>query len=247
MKPIVIIPARYGSTRFPGKPLVKIKGKTMIQRVYEQAKQVINDVWVATDDLRIESAVAKFGGKCVMTSSLHVSGTDRIAEAYNTIENNQQFSVVVNIQGDEPFIDPSQIQQLVDLCSDPKAEIATLIKKITSVDDLFNPNKPKVIRDLFNNAIYFSRSPIPFFRDLEKTQWHEHHSYYKHIGVYAYKSNILKEVTNLIPTQLEQAENLEQLRWIENNYTIKTGITEYENLSVDTEDDLNEILQKMQL
>ncbi len=245
MKPIVIIPARYGSTRFPGKPLVKIKGKTMIQRVYEQAKQVIDDVWVATDDLRIESAVAKFGGQSVMTSSKHVSGTDRIAEAFSLIENNEDFSIVINIQGDEPFIEPSQIEQLYKLCSDPKAQIATLIKKITAVDDLFNPNKPKVIRDVFDNAIYFSRSPIPFFRDLDKVQWHTKHTYYKHIGVYAYKSAILKEITNLIPTKLEKVENLEQLRWIENRYTIKTGITQYENLSVDTEDDLNEILQKM--
>ncbi len=243
MNALVIIPARYGSTRFPGKPLVKIKGKSMIQRVYEQAKKAAEHVWVATDDMRIESAVTKFGGMCVMTSSQHTSGTDRIAEALDLIPDTQQFNVIVNIQGDEPFIEPTQISQLIELCSHSDVQIATLIKKIDSVDDLFNPNKPKVICNKQNNAIYFSRSPIPFMRDVEKSIWHNKHTFYKHIGVYAYKKNVLKEITKLTPTVLEIAENLEQLPWIEHNYTIKTGVTEYENLSVDTQEDLDAILK----
>ena len=243
MKALVIIPARYGSTRFPGKPLVKIKGISMIQRVYEQAKKATEHVWVATDDMRIESAVLKFGGSCVMTSSLHSSGTDRIAEALDSIPNAEQFDVIVNIQGDEPFIEPTQISQLIELCSNHTVQIATLIKKIDSIEDLFNPNKPKVICNNQDNAIYFSRSPIPFMRDVEKSIWHTKHTFFKHIGVYAYKKNVLKEITQLKPSLLEKAENLEQLRWIEHNYVIKTGITEYENLSVDTQEDLDAILK----
>jgi len=243
MKALVIIPARYGSTRFPGKPLVKIKGISMIQRVYEQAKKATEHVWVATDDMRIESAVIKFGGSCVMTSSLHSSGTDRIAEALDSIPNAEQFDIIVNIQGDEPFIEPTQIIQLIELCSDPEVQIATLIKKIDSIEDLFNPNKPKVICNNQDNAIYFSRSPIPFMRDVEKSIWHTKHTFFKHIGVYAYKKNVLKEITQLKPSLLEKAENLEQLRWIEHNYIVKTGITEYENLSVDTQEDLDAILK----
>jgi len=245
MKPLVLIPARYGSTRFPGKPLVKIDGKTMIQRVYEQAKKAVDDVWVATDDLRIETAVNKFGGQCIMTSAEHRSGTDRLAEAINHIPNIEEYKIIVNIQGDEPFIEPEEISQLISLFGDASTEIATLVKEITSIEDVFNPNKPKVVRTEDGKALYFSRSPIPHLRDSEKNLWHKKHTFYKHIGVYAYKTDVLRSISKLQPSSLEEAENLEQLRWLENNYTIMTNITEYENLSVDTPEDLEQILKSI--
>lgn len=246
MKAIVIIPARYGSTRFPGKPLVEIDGKPMIQHVYEQAKQATDEVWIATDDLRIEAAVNKFKGKCVMTSSEHRSGTDRLAEAIENIPNGNEFDIVVNIQGDEPFIKPMQITQLISLFEkNQKTQIATLVKEITELEDVFNTNKPKVVRGIGGEALYFSRSPIPFVRDEEKNEWYKKHTFYKHIGVYAYLTNVLKEISELKASPLEKAENLEQLRWLENNYTITTDVTEYENLSVDTPEDLNVILRSI--
>ncbi len=246
MKAIVIIPARYGSTRFPGKPLVEINGKPMIQHVYEQAKQATDEVWIATDDLRIEAAIKKFKGKCVMTSSEHRSGTDRLAEAIENIPYGNEFDIVVNIQGDEPFIKPMQITQLISLfATNPNTQIATLVKEITELEDVFNTNKPKVVRGIGGEALYFSRSPIPFLRDEEKSEWHTKHTFFKHIGVYAYRTNVLKEISKLKASPLEKAENLEQLRWLENNYTITTDVTEYENLSVDTPEDLNIILRSI--
>lgn len=243
MKAVVIIPSRYGSSRFPGKPLAKIHGKSMIQRVYEQALSVVGDVWVATDDLRIEAEVEKFNGKCVLTSNNHQSGTDRLAEAIVNIPDGNQFDIVVNVQGDEPFIQPEQIKQLIQLFENPETQIATLIKPITDFDDIYNPNKPKVIVNSDFKAIYFSRSPIPYLRDVEKNNWHRAHQFYKHLGIYAYRPSVLQEITKLPQSKLELAESLEQLRWIENGYSVFTAVTNYESPCVDTPEDLERILQ----
>jgi 3-deoxy-manno-octulosonate cytidylyltransferase (CMP-KDO synthetase) len=214
----------------------------MIQRVYEQAQQVVPDVWVATDDARIEHEVKRFGGKAIITSVEHQSGTDRLAEALSSIPGALKYSVVVNVQGDEPFIAAEQIQQLIQLFKQPDTQIATLIKPITNTEDLMNPNKPKVVIGTNMQALYFSRSPIPFVRDADKIYWHIAHQYYKHIGIYAYRPQVLLDITKLERSSLEIAENLEQLRWLQNNYVIKTAITEYESASVDTPDDLEKIL-----
>ncbi len=238
-KVIGIIPARYGSTRFPGKPLVEINGKSMIQRVYEQAKQTsaLDHVVVATDDQRIVDAVNAFGGEVLMTAEHHQSGTDRCKEVL--LNQSIDFDIVVNIQGDEPYIDPEQITQAVNCFSDENTEIATLVKLITTNEELFNANKPKVLIDETDFAIYFSRAVIPFQRGIEQNDWIEHYNYYKHIGLYAYRADILKEITTISPSRLELAEGLEQLRWIENGYKIKVAITDTESLSVDTPEDLN--------
>jgi len=238
-KVIGIIPARYGSTRFPGKPLVDINGKSMIQRVYEQAKKTTNlhHVVVATDDQRIVDAVLAFGGDVEMTSPDHQSGTDRCEEVL--VKQAMDFDIVVNIQGDEPYIDPDQIAQAINCFSDENTEIATLVKLIDSNDELFNSNKPKVLIDESDFAIYFSRAAVPFKRGVEQELWIEHYNYYKHIGLYAYRADILKEITRISPSRLELAEGLEQLRWIENGYKIKVAITETESLSVDAPEDLN--------
>ncbi|MCG8410188.1 MAG: 3-deoxy-manno-octulosonate cytidylyltransferase [Bacteroidales bacterium] len=247
MKFIGIIPSRYESTRFPGKPLADINGKTMIRRVYEQAKLTLKHVYVATDDLRIADEVEKFGGKFVMTSKEHQSGTDRIAEAINIIQKqeNVSFDVAINIQGDEPFIQPQQIQEIISCFNNADTQIATLVKKIETSEDIFNPNKPKVIFDNNMKAIYFSRSPIPYLRNVEKNKWHKEHAYYKHIGMYAYRTEILQELSKLKQSKLELAESLEQLRWIENNYRIFVALTNFESFGIDTIDDLNEVLDKL--
>ncbi len=238
-KVIGIIPARYGSTRFPGKPLAEINGKSMIQRVYEQAKKTtaLHHVVVATDDQRIVDAVNDFGGEVLMTAEHHQSGTDRCKEVL--FDQSMDFDIVVNIQGDEPYIDPEQITQTVNCFSDENTEIATLVKLITTNEELFNANKPKVLIDETDFAIYFSRAVIPYQRGVKQNDWIEHYNYYKHIGLYAYRADILKEITNISPSRLELAEGLEQLRWIENGYKIKVAITDTESLSVDTPEDLN--------
>lgn len=236
---IGIIPARYASTRFPGKPLVEIGGKSMIQRVYEQVSQILDCVYVATDDSRIYEAVEKFGGKAVMTSDQHKSGTDRCFEAYNKTKSGKE--IVINIQGDEPFIQPQQIQALCDCFDDPTAQIATLVKPFTVADGeaaLFNPNSPKVVLNKNSEAVYFSRSVIPYKRGAETKDWLSLHQYYKHIGLYAYKSDVLGEITQLPQSSLELTESLEQLRWIENGYKIKVGITKMETIGIDTLEDL---------
>lgn len=239
---IGVIPARYGSTRFPGKPLVEIQGKSMIQRVYEQAKQVgtLTKVIVATDDQRIFDAVLAFGGEVVMTSEEHQSGTDRCKEAIDNC--NGTFDIVVNIQGDEPFIDPEQINQVIRAFSDENTEIATLVKLIENTEELFNPNKPKVLIDENDFAIYFSRAVLPYQRGVDQKDWIEKFNYYKHIGLYAYRCEVLNEITKISPSRLELAEGLEQLRWIENGYKIKIAITETESISIDSPEDLNQIL-----
>lgn len=250
---IVIIPARYASTRFPGKPLVDINGKSMIQRVYEQAQKAasISSVYVATDDERIQEHVLKeFGGKVVMTSPTHQSGTDRCAEALQKIEGNgnknEKIEVVVNIQGDEPFIQPEQIDALVCLFEQETTQIATLVKPIESEAVLWDVNKPKVVRGTNGNALYFSRQCIPYLRNLPKSEWLSSNSqtFYKHIGVYAYRPCVLQQIAQLPPSPLEGAESLEQLRWLENGYTIQTAITHFESPSIDTPEDLEKVITK---
>lgn len=238
-----IIPARFASTRFPGKPLVMIKGKSMIERVYEQSSKVLEHVYVATDDQRIESEVQRFGGNVILTSSLHQSGTDRCAEAIEIIEKKLgvRFDVILNIQGDEPFIRPEQLTKLMGLFDDQKTQIATLVKPIHSNQDIFNPNHVKVVIDKYSKALFFSRSAIPFLRNKENSVWHDHFQYYKHLGIYAYRTSVLKEITLLPMSSLEIAESLEQLRWIENGYHLSVEKTEYESISVDTPEDLEKI------
>jgi 3-deoxy-manno-octulosonate cytidylyltransferase (CMP-KDO synthetase) len=235
-----IIPARYASSRFPGKPLAIIGNKPMIQRVYEQAIKALEIVYVATDDDRIFKRVIDFGGRAVMTSPDHFSGTDRCSEAINTImaETGNKIDVVVNIQGDEPFIKPEQIRLLMDCFNTENVELATLIRKVEAGEDIFNPNQPKVIIDTTGNAIYFSRSVIPFMRDVDKGDWTKNHTYYKHIGLYAYRTETLGRITRMPRTPLETAESLEQNRWIENGFRIRTAITKWESIGIDTPEDL---------
>jgi len=235
-----IIPARYASTRFPGKPLVDIAGKSMIQRVYEQSKKcaLLNDVIVATDDDRIYDHVIGFGGKVVMTSPDHQSGTDRCAEVSLK---HPEYNTVINIQGDEPYINPEQISK-VALCFDASdTQIATLVKKVQTEQELFNPNSPKVILNKNSEAIYFSRSPLPHIRGHEQQDWLQHFNYFKHIGIYGYRADVLQQITKLPVSSLEKAESLEQLRWVENGYRIKVAETELETYAIDSPDDLNRL------
>ena len=239
MKFIGIIPARYASTRFPAKPLAMLGGKTVIQRVYEQVCGVLDEAYVATDDERIETAVKSFGGKVVMTSVNHKSGTDRCYEAYTKVGDG--YDVIVNIQGDEPFIQRSQLVAVKACFDDETTQIATLVKPFTpenGFDALENVNSPKVVVDKRMNALYFSRSIIPFMRNKDKNEWLSGHTYYKHIGLYAYRASVLKEITSLPQSSLELAESLEQLRWLENGYKIKVGLTNVETIGIDTPADL---------
>ncbi len=237
MKVLGIIPSRYASTRFPGKPLALIKGKTMIRRVCEQAwKSKLDAVVVATDDIRIADEVMGFGGRYVLTGPNHPSGTDRCREALELIEN--QYDAVVNIQGDEPFIDPHQIDLLIDLISQDDVQLASLVRKIDDEDALFSPNTVKVVMDREGRALYFSRSPIPFLRNVDKQQWLKEGCFYQHIGIYAYKSDTLRQIAAMQPSALERSESLEQLRWLENGLSIRMAVTDSENVSIDTPDDL---------
>lgn len=237
MKILGVIPARYASTRFPGKPLALINGKPMVQRVYEQAlKANLHEVVVATDDDRIADVVKSFGGNVVMTSSEHPSGTDRCAEAMAKYKSG--WDAVINIQGDEPYIHPNQINILAALLQRAEVEIGTLVKKISQPEELLNVNTPKVVIDALGNALYFSRQPIPYKKGVEISEWVNQHTYYKHIGIYGYKSDVLPKLTQLKQSSLEVAESLEQLRWLENGYKIATGITVEETIAVDSPDDL---------
>ena len=235
-----IIPARYASSRFPGKPLVLLGNKPMIQRVYEQAAKSLAVVWVATDDRRIFDTVTDFGGNVIMTSPAHPSGTDRCAEAIERILNKTggKIDVVINIQGDEPFIKPEQITLLMECYNDETVEIATLVRKVEPGEDIFNPNQPKVILDMKGNAIYFSRAAIPYLRDTEMSLLSNKHTYYKHIGMYAYRTETLKKITLLQRSSLEISESLEQNRWLENGYRIRTAVTNWESVGIDTPADL---------
>ncbi len=240
MKALILIPARYASTRFPGKPLAEIGGKPMIQHVVEKALAVSPHVYVATDDKRICEKVEAFGGWAIMTSSEHRSGTDRCFEAYEKVvgEKHAKYDVVVNVQGDEPFIEPQQIRQLIACFENPAVQIATLAKQFENKDDIFDPNKVKVVCSALHTALYFSRSAIPFCRGVEKADWLEVIPFYKHVGMYAYRPDVLKEITRLPAGKLEKAESLEQLRWLENGYTIAVSVTEHESIGIDTPEDL---------
>lgn len=239
MKFIGIIPARYASTRFPAKPLAILGGKPVIQRVYEQVAGILDEAYIATDDERIEAVVKGFGGKVVMTSVDHRSGTDRCYEAYTKV--GKGYDIVVNIQGDEPFIQRSQLETVKACFEDPSTQIATLVKPFTPEDGfeaLENVNSPKVVVNKNMNALYFSRSIIPYQRNASKIEWLKGHTYYKHIGLYAYRADTLKEITSLPQSSLELAESLEQLRWLENGYIIKVGISDVETIGIDTPQDL---------
>lgn len=241
MDVIGIIPARYASTRFPGKPLIDIHGKSMIRRVYEQAMQAdLAEVLVATDDERIYAHVESFGGKAVMTAGHHQSGTDRCFEAYKLHDVPHEY--IINIQGDEPFIKPQQIDLVAFCFAKPQTQLATLIKKINTPEELFNANAPKVVIGLAREALYFSRQPIPYCRNVPKDIWHRQHTYYKHIGIYGYRADILEQITQLPPSSLELAESLEQLRWLENGFRITTALTEFETIGIDTPEDLLKVL-----
>jgi 3-deoxy-manno-octulosonate cytidylyltransferase (CMP-KDO synthetase) len=244
MKIIGIVPARFGSTRFPGKPLADINGKSMIQHVYEQCIQSkrLSRLIVATDDEKILNHVREFGGEAVITSPQHQSGTDRCAEVIEKTEMNK-WDVVINIQGDEPFIHPEQIDLLCSTFDNKETKIATLVKKITSVDELFNHNNVKVILNKRKEAIYFSRSPVPYNRNFPEQEWLKYSAYYKHIGIYGYRTSMLLEITRLAKTNLEITESLEQLRWIENGYIVNAEITSLESIAIDTPDDLLKIKQ----
>lgn len=243
MKFIGIIPARYASTRFPGKPLADMKGKYMIQRVYEQACKVLDRVCVGTDDERIFNAVQSFGGQVVMTSTEHRSGTDRCFEAYTNLGGRED--VVINIQGDEPFIKPEQIESLIACFDSPQTQIATLVRPFEEAEGyeaLANPNSPKVVMNEHREALYFSRSIIPYLRGVEPTEWPARHTYYKHIGMYGYRADVLARITRLPQSSLEMAESLEQLRWLQNGYTVKVGITTQETIGIDTPADLGKAI-----
>ena len=247
MKFLAIIPARYASTRFPAKPLALLGGKPMIQHVYERVSCVLDDVVVATDNQRIYDAVVRFGGRAVMTSPDHRTGTDRCLEAYQNF--GVEADVVINVQGDEPFIAEEQILALMQCFDNPQTDIATLIKPFpttTTYETLSNPNTPKVIINPQGQALYFSRSVIPYLRGIEQTHWASHHTYYKHIGIYAYRIEALCKVTQLQQTSLELAESLEQLRWLENGLTIQTAITNIETIGIDTPEDLQKAEKYLQ-
>lgn len=239
LKYLAVIPARYASTRFPGKPLELLGGVPIVQRVYERVSQVFDDVCVATDDERIFQCVESFGGKVVMTGTHHKSGTDRCYEALQLMGG--QYDVVVNVQGDEPFIDLSQLEAIKACFVDEETEIATLVKPFTtdnSWEDLVNPNSPKVVLDDQGYALYFSRSVVPYLRGVDCKDWLHKHTFYKHIGLYAYRASVLAHVTSMAPGVLEQAESLEQLRWLQAGLKIKTGVTHVETIGIDTPEDL---------
>lgn len=239
MKFIGIIPARYGSSRFPGKPLAKLGGRCVIEWVYSQAKKVLDDVVVATDDERIYDEVKRFGGKVEMTSSNHKSGTDRCWEAYQKA--GRKADVVINIQGDEPFIQPEQIEGLMKCFDDAGTDIATMVKPFeaeTKYEVLENPNCVKCVRGEKGEALYFSRSVVPYLRGIEKDEWSSRETYYKHLGIYAYKVSVLEQVVEMPQGRAEKIESLEQLRWLENGLKIKTAVTNTETVGIDTPEDL---------
>ena len=240
MRILGIIPSRYHSTRLPKKSLLEIHGKSIVQRVYEQAKKskFLTDVIVATDNDLIYNHVVEFGGKVMMTSEDHQSGTDRCAEVADKYQ--EKIEYVINIQGDEPFIKPEMIDELASIL-DGNTQLGTLVKKIqvSDTEDLFDENTPKAIINEKNEAIYFSRNPIPYMRGVEKKKWTSKHEYFKHIGIYAYRKDVLQNVTKLNRGKLEIAESLEQLRWLENGYKIKTIATTHSSIGIDTQEDLD--------
>jgi 3-deoxy-manno-octulosonate cytidylyltransferase (CMP-KDO synthetase) len=246
MKILGIIPARYASTRFPGKPLAQILGKSMIQRVYEQVlkSSMLTDVVVATDDQRIAEHVSSFGGKYALTAENHPSGTDRCFEALNNFGG--QYDYVINIQGDEPLISPTQIDLLAGIC-DGKTELATLMIRCTSHDVLFDKGEVKIVMNPDREAIYFSREVIPHLKNVSEEEWHNQFGYFRHVGMYAYRKDILQRITQLQPSSLEKAESLEQLRWLENGFKIKLAETNFDSHSVDTPEDIEKIVRLLNL
>lgn len=242
MKILGIIPARFASSRFPGKPLADIGGKSMIQRVYEQAQKAksLNKVVVATDDTRILEHVLSFGGEAYMTAENHPSGTDRCFEALQKAGGGSKFDYIINIQGDEPYIDPETIDQMAKLL-DFKTEIATAVKKITDYETLFDPNVVKAVLTMRKQCLYFSRQTVPYVRGFEPETWLDHADFYKHIGLYAYRNDVLEQISHLPPSPLENTEKLEQLRWLGYGYKIYATITNYESIGVDTPEDLEKL------
>ena len=247
MKVFGIIPARYASTRFPGKPLVQIGGRSMVEWVYRRASQAFDTVAVATDDERIAADVQRFGGRAVMTSPDHQSGTDRCAEALALMqdETGTIADVVVNVQGDEPFVDPELLSRLAACFSDESTQIATVVKPFDTTADLLNPNNVKAVMNATGRAVYFSRSPIPYIRGFAQDEWLRQHTFFWHLGLYAFRADILKRLTQLPPSPLEIAESLEQNRWIENGYHIRIIQTSGESIAVDTPDDLTRAQEKV--
>ena len=240
-----IIPARFASTRFPGKPLIDIQGKTMLQRVYEQAikSKFLDKVVVATDDQRIFDHVKSFGGEVVMTEAHHPSGTDRCWDALQQLDGDFQY--VINIQGDEPFIEPEQIDELANELKDGKTELATQMIAVDNHEMLFDKGEVKIVLDANKEALYFSRMVIPFIKGVDEKDWHQHHTYYRHVGMYAYRKDVLEKITKLPVSSLEKAESLEQLRWIENGFKIKCVTTKYESHCIDTPEDVIKVLALM--
>lgn len=239
-----IIPARYASSRFPGKPLVDIKGKSMLQRVYEQAKKskLLNDVVIATDDERIFNHALSFKARTIMTAENHPSGTDRAYEAF--LKAGSEWDYVINIQGDEPFIDPGQVDLLCNIC-DGKTELATLMIKCNSHDVLFDKGEVKITLNKNNEALYFSRMVIPFIKGVDEKEWHKHFNYFRHVGMYAYRKDVLEKITKLEPSSLEKAESLEQLRWLENGFKIKCAETKFDSHCIDTPEDIEKVIRLM--
>lgn len=240
-----IIPARYASTRFPGKALADIGGKSMIQRVYEQAAKspALSTLVVATDDQRIYDHVAAFGGKVVMTAAHHPSGTDRCYDALLQLDPAIQY--VINIQGDEPFIDPEQVNELAAVLRDGSTELATQMIPVATHEELFDKGEVKIVLNDRQEALYFSRMVIPFIKGVDETEWHQHHTYYRHVGMYAYRRDILERITALPVSPLEKAESLEQLRWLEHGFRIKCVPTKYESHCIDTPEDLERMLSRI--
>lgn len=241
-----VIPARYASTRFPGKPLADILGKSMVQRVYEQTLKCdkLSGVIVATDDERILSHVKSFGGNVVLTKENHPSGTDRCQEVMEKCEN--AFDYIINIQGDEPFIDPSQIELLANLL-DGETELATLMIPVDSHEVLFDSGEVKIVLNHKQEALYFSREVIPHIKGVDKTEWHKHFNYFRHAGMYAYRKDVLKKISSLEVSSLEKAESLEQLRWLENGFKIRCAITEFDSHCVDHPSDIEKVLRLMKI
>ena len=239
MRVAAIIPARYSSTRLPAKPLQKLGRKSIIERVYEAVHAIVVDVVVATDDIRIAKEVERFGGIAIMTSTEHRSGTDRCAEALAKMGGD--YDVVVNVQGDEPFIRREHIEALLSCFNNPATEIATLAMPLTEedgIETLRNPNNVKVVTDRKGRALYFSRSAIPYQRDIAEAEWLQHHTCLKHLGIYAFRPNVLQAITTLKTTPLEHTERLEQLRWLEHGYHISVAETQFATIGIDTPEDL---------
>ncbi|SFV34869.1 3-deoxy-manno-octulosonate cytidylyltransferase [Thermoflavifilum thermophilum] len=245
MRVVAIIPARYASTRFPGKPLVDIAGKSMIRRVYERVSAAagIQEVWVATDDERIYNHVKSWNGQVMMTAVHHQSGTERCAELAGRLD--PAPDIVVNVQGDEPFIQQAHLHALVACFNDQEVMIASLMKRILNPEELMSPHLPKVIVNQQNDALYFSRQPVPYLRDVPQSEWLAHHMYYKHVGIYAFRMHVLQELVRLPATPLEQAEKLEQLRWLEHGYRIRMAVTHAEQFAIDTPEDLQRCLERL--